>query len=111
LLTFHTFFKESFSGETPEDVLAAVYAESAPSTGLTYSEWWAYQQRVWRTLYGIVVPDLDSPCAHARLLEILVDVGALLPGKRPPDTPALPNPAVSPIWREASDDPSREPDA
>jgi hypothetical protein len=92
MLTFHTLFKEAFTGETPEDVIMAVYLDSAPVTGLTFAQWWAYQQRIWSARYGVVVPDLGASGAHARLLEILVKVGALVPGRRPSGAPSMANP-------------------
>jgi hypothetical protein len=76
VLYYKTFFSE-YSGETPADVLQAVYADAKAGTGMSFDEWWDYQHDVWNLKYEIKVPAKDAPGAAKELLGILVEVGAL----------------------------------
>lgn len=80
-LVYHTFFAE-FRGETPEDVVQALYKDSATVTGQTYPEWWAYQKHLWSSLF-VTVPEENQVNACKKLLEIMVNVRALELGPRP----------------------------
>lgn len=82
MLVYHTFFAE-FSGADAQAVLDAVYAHSRKGTGFSYDEWWAYQQKLWQSRYGRKIPEASHPDAAGRLLQVLIDVGALVEGPRP----------------------------
>lgn len=84
-LIFHrAFLKEEFSGETPEDIVKALYENSKKGMGdISYEDWWEYQTNMWASRYGKGVPPLDTHGAHQILLDILVEVGALKEGALP----------------------------
>lgn len=76
MLSYRTFFAR-YTGATPEDVIQAIYADSKAGTGMSFEEWWEYQGDVWSLKYGIKIPKRDEPDASRKLLDILIDVGAL----------------------------------
>lgn len=80
--TYHTFFCE-FKGADEKAVVQALYEDSKTGTGLSYKEWWGYQQKLWNQRYGISIPAMDAPQAETELLETLVKVGALNEGPKP----------------------------
>ena len=82
MLHYKTFFAE-YSGETPEDVIQAVYADAKSGTGMTFPEWWQYQKDVWALKYEEKIPEMDEPDAAGKLLEILVHLGALESAAKP----------------------------
>lgn len=82
MLVYHTFFGE-FSGADAQAVLAALHEDSRAGTGLDYPAWWAYQQKLWKRRYGLSIPDAAHPDGCRRLLEVLIEVGALIDGPRP----------------------------
>lgn len=81
-LVFHTFYAE-FRGDTPEQLVAALHKDAEAGTDLDYQQWWAWQRKLWSYTRGYTVPSPDEPHACAKLIDILVDVGALERGPRP----------------------------
>ena len=86
-LIYHTFFAE-FRGNTPEEVVKALYENSARVTGQTYSEWWGYQKKLWGGAF-LFFPKETQPHACASLLNILVKSRALEPGPQAKSPRAL----------------------
>jgi hypothetical protein len=83
-LVFHTLFDEEFRGSSAEEVVQALYENSRQGMGdISFDDWWKYQTTVWENKYGMSVPSNDTPRACEKLLEILVDVGALEKGPLP----------------------------
>jgi len=82
MLHYKTFFNK-YSGKTPEDVIQAVYADAKAGTGMSLDQWWDYQREVWDFKYGQKIPAKDEPEAAKKLLNILVDLGALEAVKKP----------------------------
>jgi hypothetical protein len=80
-LVYHTFFKE-YHGADAESVLQAVHADAHTGTGMTYREWWQWQQHLWQRRYQLEVPPPEAPAAADRLLGVLVRIGALKSGPR-----------------------------
>lgn len=76
MLYYKTFFAE-YSGETPADVIKAVYEDAKSGTGMSYEQWWQYQKDVWALKYDEHVPDMHEDHAEKKLLEMLVHLGAL----------------------------------
>ena len=76
MLHYRTFYAE-YSGATPEEVIEALYADARYGTGLSFDKWWQYQRDLWHARYGICVPAREECDAAKRLLDILLDVGAL----------------------------------
>ena len=76
MLTYRTFFA-TYTGATPEEVIQAVYADARAGVGVSFEAWWYYQQDLWKTRYGIDIPPPDAPGAAQRMLDVLLDVGAL----------------------------------
>ena len=76
MLSYHTFFA-TYAGATPEEVIQAVYADAKAGTGISFEEWWQYQQDLWQMKYAKEVPAPDAPDAARKLLDVLIDVGAL----------------------------------
>ncbi len=77
--TYHTFYAE-YHADSAQALAQALYEYSRRGTGCSYAEWWCYQQAVWKKVAGRIVPDRDEPLACEKLVEILVDAGALEPG-------------------------------
>jgi len=74
-LIFHTAFKEEFRGETAEQVVEALYQNSAKGMGdISFADWWKYQQTMWNGKYGISIPASDTRGAHQTLLDVLTKV-------------------------------------
>lgn len=83
-LIFHTAFKEEFKGDTPEQVVDALYQNSAKGMGdISFEDWWKYQQTMWSGKYGVRIPEPDTDGAHQALLDVLIKVGALEQGALP----------------------------
>jgi hypothetical protein len=81
-LVYHTFISE-FKGADAKEVIQAVYEDAKQGTGATFQEWWDYQKKLWSKKYGVDIPESpDSPDASQKLLDILVDVGALEVGPK-----------------------------
>jgi len=76
MLRYHTFYTE-YSGATPEEVVQALYADARLGTGLSFDGWWQYQCDLWAAKYGLSVPPPHEEGAARRLIDILLDVGAL----------------------------------
>lgn len=76
MLRYRTFYTE-YSGVTPEDVVQELYADARLGTGLSFDGWWQYQRDLWDARYSLKVPPADDPEAARKLLDILLDVGAL----------------------------------
>ena len=77
-LVFHTAFKEEFSGESPKEIVDALYENSAKGMGnISFEEWWKYQQTMWGGKYGVKIPEPSETDAHEALLNVLTKVGAL----------------------------------
>jgi len=93
-LVYHTFFSE-YKADTPEGIIALMHADSKQGTGISMSEWWAYQKELWSLKYGLDVPSQDAPDAAAAMIGILLSVGALEEGPKSPQdnqpTPGLSN--------------------
>ncbi len=85
MLYYKTFFAD-YHGETPAEVIQAVYEDARSGTGMSYEQWWQYQKDVWATKYDEHVPDMDAPEAEKKLLEILVHLGALEQAQAPSST-------------------------
>ncbi len=81
-LVYHTFFAE-FRGDTPEDVVQALYADSARVTLFTFPQWWDYQKRLFGPNIWPGFPSIDSPDASRKILDVLVKLGALETGPQP----------------------------
>jgi hypothetical protein len=81
--TYHTFYDE-FHADSAQDLVQALYENSRRGTGCSHPEWWRYQQAVWKQVSERIVPEPDEPLACEKLVDILVDVGALEPGPQPP---------------------------
>lgn len=82
MAVYNNTFNE-FKGETPDEVIQAIYQESQAHTGVSYAEWWSYQQDIWRRSYGAKIPDAQEDGACDALLKVLLDVGALEEGPKP----------------------------
>ena len=83
-LIYHTFYKE-FSGSSPEEIIRHVYEDSKDGTGCNFLEWWNYQKQLWGSKYGHVIPDSpESDNASQKLLDVLIEVGALEAGPKTP---------------------------
>jgi hypothetical protein len=80
---YHTFFKE-YQGADEKAVVQSLYEDSRAGTGLSYKDWWDYQKKLWSQRYGMTVPDMNAPEAEKELLALLLKVGALENGKKPP---------------------------
>ncbi|MBI3440574.1 MAG: hypothetical protein HY052_02020 [Proteobacteria bacterium] len=81
MLSYRTFFTH-YAGATPEELIQAIYADAKAGTGVSFEEWWAYQDDVWSSKYNKTIPVFNAPDAARKLLDILVDVGALEPGEK-----------------------------
>ncbi len=90
---YHTFFAE-YAGDSPEDIINAVHKDAEAGTGLNFDLWWAYQAELWDFKYKLKVPDPKDPDAASKLLQILLDVGALENGPKPRKSTAPPSPGV-----------------
>lgn len=86
MAVYNNTFNE-FKGETPAEVIQAVYQESQAHTGASYAEWWSYQQDIWRRSYDVKIPDMQENGACDALLKVLLDVGALEEGPKPAAKP------------------------
>ena len=83
-LVYHTFYKE-FSGSTAEEVIQRLYEDSKEGTGCSFPEWWDYQKKLWGQKYDHAIPETpDAENAHQKLLDFLVEVGALEVGPKEP---------------------------
>lgn len=82
-LVYHTFFAE-YKGETPEDIVRQLHEESRKGTDLNMAGWWKYQTKLWSHKYGVDVPPQESEHAAAGMLDVLLKVGALEEGPKPP---------------------------
>ena len=77
-------FDREYSGETAEEVIETLYQNSRRGMGdISMDDWWAYQTKLWKTRYGMNVPDRNTPNAYEGLLKIMVQVGALTVGRTP----------------------------
>lgn len=86
-LIFHTQFNEEFSGDTPEDIVAALHRNSQRGMGdISFEKWWDYQKDLWNGAYGADIPAHDQPGASEALLDVLIRVGALEGGELQPST-------------------------
>lgn len=79
---YNNFFNE-FKGETPEDVIRAVYENTRLENNFSYEDWWKYQQDLWKGRYNADIPSHDKRGACAVLLDTLLKVGALEKGPKP----------------------------
>ena len=84
-LIYHTFFAE-YEGADAAGVIDALYADAARGTGIARDNWWRYQQELWAARANLHVPDMAAPDAAEQLLDILVQVGALVKGSDPART-------------------------
>lgn len=83
-LTFHTSFNEEFSGDTPEQIIDALYQNSAKGiVGLSFENWWKYQQKTWSDMYDANIPEPDEDGACQKLLDFLKKIEALEDGPLP----------------------------
>jgi hypothetical protein len=80
-LVYHTFFAE-YKGDTPDDIIRSLHADSHRETKISLSGWWEYQATLWKHKYDIDVPDIDSENAAADMIKVLLKVGALEHGPR-----------------------------
>ena len=74
----------NFEGETPKDIISALFLQSALGTRTDFESWWAYQARLLQDRHDIVVPHHETPGAHEALLNSLVKIGRLDIGPIPP---------------------------
>lgn len=81
-LVYHTFFAE-YKGESPEDIVRQLHADSRKGIDLDMEGWWEYQSELWSLKYGLDVPAQDSANAAAGLIDVLLKVGALEEGPKP----------------------------
>lgn len=88
LLVYHTFLSE-YRGVSAEDIIQRIYEDSASGTGASVSQWWDNQKKLWGREYTHDVPNSpEEPNASQRLLEILLEVGALEVGPQKPHKPS-----------------------
>lgn len=80
--TYHTSYGE-FHADSAHALVQALYEDSRRGTGCSYPEWWSYQHAVWKQVSDRTVPEPDEPLACEKLVDILVDVGALEAGPQP----------------------------
>ena len=76
MLSYRTFFAE-YSGVTAESVVQSIYVDAQSATGLSFDEWWEYQRQLWSDKYARTIPPRNAPDAALKLLEMLVELGAL----------------------------------
>lgn len=81
-LVYHTFFAE-YAGNNADDIINAVHKDAEAGTGLNFDQWWAYQAELWDFKYKLRVPDPKEPDAARKMLDLLLDVGALENGPKP----------------------------
>lgn len=87
-LVFHTLFDEEFRGSSAEEVVQALYENSRQGMGgISFDDWWGYQSNNWKGRYGLSVPLVNEPEACAKLLKVMVKVGALESGPLPKQSP------------------------
>ena len=80
--TYHTSYGE-FHANSAQALVQALYEDSRRGTGCSYLEWWRYQQTLCKQVSEQIVPEPDEPLACEKLVDILIDVGALEPGPQP----------------------------
>jgi hypothetical protein len=83
VFVFHTLFGEEYRGVTPEEVVEKLYRKSEEGMNISFPEWWGYQTKLWKRLYGIKIPSGEARQASRRLLKIFVRIGALEKGPLP----------------------------
>ena len=84
-LYFHrSFLKQEFSGDTPEEVVQALYEDSKTGMdNITFADWWEYQRWVHSIKYDTPFPDIDEPQACQKLLVCCLKAGGLEYGRLP----------------------------
>lgn len=78
----------TYQGSNAGEVLRAIHAEAALSTPISFEEWKSYNAELWKAGYNIDVPQGGDPGSEEGFLKILLDVGAVEPGPKPPEKPA-----------------------
>ncbi len=78
---YHTFFRE-FQGASAQEVVQSLYEDSRAGTGMDFQAWWNYQKKLWDTRYGLTIPEADTAGAEQKLLDVLLQVGALERGHK-----------------------------
>ena len=83
-LIYHTSFGE-FEGASADEVVQALYEYSRQGTGADFEKWWRYQKNVWKLRCNLDVPeDPKSENASQKMLDVMVQARALVPGPTPP---------------------------
>lgn len=82
---FHRpFLKQEFCGDTPEEVVQALYEDSKIGmNNITFTDWWDYQRKVHAIKYRDPFPDIDEPEACQKLLVCCLKAGGLSYGRLP----------------------------
>ena len=81
---FHTSSGEEFTGETPEEVVEALYQNAQRGADdANMDNWWAYLTHVFRVRFKLILPDRHAPNAYEWLLQASVQTGALIAGRLP----------------------------
>ena len=78
--------KQEFSGDTPEEVIQALYEDSRTGMdNISFADWWEYQRKVHAIKYPDPFPDIDDPDAYQKLLVCFLKAGGLKRGRLPND--------------------------
>jgi len=56
---FHSAFRE-YSGRTRREVVLAMHADTNAHVAVSFSEWWAYQQKLHKAITGHELRDWDA---------------------------------------------------
>ena len=81
---FHCLFGEEFKADTAEEIIGQLYESSKRGLpDLSFKDWWAYQNRNWRGLFPLDLPEAGDEKVFQKMLTTFVKAGALEIGPYP----------------------------
>ena len=70
---FHAWNDGEFRGDTAEEIIGLLYEVSRSGIpGLTFDEWWRYQNRMWRRFFPLDLPEEGDEKKFEKLLVSMV---------------------------------------